>query len=79
MMIPKWLPLQDAIELFSKHESYADISEEKRGSYRREYIALKEYMNLASESSERQIFKRFPGVSCAYCTGNAKTQQRKRR
>ena len=58
---PEWLPLQDAIELFSKHESYADISEEKRGSYRREYIALKEYMNLASESSERQIFKRFPG------------------
>ena len=63
---PEWLPLQDAIELFSKHESYADISEEKRGSYQREYIALKEYMNLASESSERQIFKRFPGVSCAY-------------
>ena len=46
MMIPKWLPLQDAIELFSKHESYADISEEKRGSYQREYIALKEYMNF---------------------------------
>ena len=55
---PEWLPLQDAIELFSKHESYADISEEKRGSYQREYIALKEYMTFASESSERQIFKR---------------------
>ena len=25
---PEWIPLQDAIELFSKHESYADISEE---------------------------------------------------
>ena len=61
---PEWLPLQDAIELFSKHESYADISEEKRGSYRREYIALKEYMTFASESSERQIFKRFPGGLC---------------
>lgn len=63
---PEWLPLQDAIELFSKHESYADISEEKRGSYQREYIALKEYMNLTNESPEKQIYERFPGVSCAY-------------
>ena len=63
---PEWVPLQDAIELFSKHESYADISEEKRGSYQREYIALKEYMNFTSESHERQIYERFPGVSCAY-------------
>ncbi len=63
---PEWIPLQDAIELFSKHESYADISEEKRGSYQREYIALKDYMNHESENSERQIFERFPGVSCAY-------------
>ena len=63
---PEWIPLQDAIDLFSKHESYADVSEEKRGSYQREYVALKEYMNLALESSERQIYERFPGVSCAY-------------
>ncbi len=63
---PEWIPLKDAIELFSKHESYADTSEEKRGSYQREYIALKEYMNLTSENSDRQIFERFPGVSCAY-------------
>ncbi|MCR5178110.1 MAG: NUDIX domain-containing protein [Lachnospiraceae bacterium] len=47
---PEWIPLQDAIELFSKHELYADISEEKRGAYQREYIALKEYMNLNSGS-----------------------------
>ncbi|MBQ9442850.1 MAG: hypothetical protein IJU43_00975, partial [Lachnospiraceae bacterium] len=40
----EWLPLQDAIELFSKHESYADISEVKRGSYQREHTALKEYI-----------------------------------
>ena len=42
---PEWIPLQDAIEMFSKHESYADVNEEKRGSYQREYMALKEYMN----------------------------------
>ena len=63
---PEWIPLQDAIELFSKHESYADVSEEKRGSYQREFLALKEYLNLAPESTERRIYERFPGVSCAY-------------
>ena len=49
---PEWIPLHDAIDLFSKHESYADISEEKRGSYLREYIALKEYMNFSLKSPE---------------------------
>ena len=63
---PEWLPLQNAIELFSMHESYADVSEEKRGSYQREYIALKEYMNLTNDSPDKQIYERFPGVSCAY-------------
>ncbi|MCR4787189.1 MAG: serine hydrolase [Lachnospiraceae bacterium] len=63
---PEWIPLQDAIKLFSKHESYADISEEKRGSYQREYTVLKEYMELHPESIVRQIYERFPGVSCAY-------------
>ena len=43
-LVPEWLPLQEAIDLFSKHESYADESEEKRGSYQREYMALSEYM-----------------------------------
>ncbi len=63
---PEWIPLQDAIDLFSKHESYADVSEEKRGSYQREYIALCEYMEQDSESAVRQIYERFPGISCAY-------------
>ncbi|MBP5330942.1 MAG: serine hydrolase [Lachnospiraceae bacterium] len=63
---PEWIPLKDAIDLFSKHESYADVSEEKRGSYQREYMALREYMNRSPESPERQIYERFPGVSCSY-------------
>ena len=63
---PEWIPLQEALEVFSAHESFAEVSEEKRGSYQREYIALKEYMNLDPESPERQIYERFPGVSCAY-------------
>ena len=49
---PEWIPLEEAIDLFSKHESYADVSEEKRGAYQREYIALCEYMELDPESPE---------------------------
>ena len=44
-LTPEWIPLQEAIDMFSKHESYADVNEEKRGSYQREYMALQEYMN----------------------------------
>ena len=41
---PQWLPLQEAVDLFSRHQSYASVSEEKRGSYLREYTALQEYL-----------------------------------
>jgi hypothetical protein len=30
--------------MFSRHQDYADVSEEKRGSYLREYTALLEYI-----------------------------------
>ena len=43
---PRWLPLQEAVELFSRHQSYAAVSEEKRGSYLREYTALQEYLKF---------------------------------
>ena len=41
---PQWIPLQEAVELFSRHQDYAETSEEKRGSYLREYSALQEYL-----------------------------------
>ena len=41
---PQWIPLQEAVDIFSRHESYADVSEEKRGAYLREYTALQEYL-----------------------------------
>ena len=41
---PQWLPLEEAVRIFSEHQSYADVSEEKRGSYLREYTALQEYL-----------------------------------
>jgi ADP-ribose pyrophosphatase YjhB (NUDIX family) len=37
---PRWLPLQTSIEIFSKHQDYAEENEMKRGSYLREYQAL---------------------------------------
>ena len=42
---PRWLPLEEAVGLFSRHQSYAAVSEEKRGSYLREYTALQEYLS----------------------------------
>lgn len=37
---PRWLPWEEALEIFSKHESYAVSDEMKRGAYLREYTAL---------------------------------------
>jgi len=46
---PEWIPLQDAVDLFSRHQSYADVSEEKRGAYLREFTALQEYLAIRTE------------------------------
>ena len=43
-LTPVWLPLQEAIALFSRYQDYADTFEEKRGIYLREYTALCEYL-----------------------------------
>lgn len=42
---PQWVPLRDAVAIFARHQEYADVSEEKRGSYLREYTALREYLS----------------------------------
>ena len=39
-MEPFWMRLDDAINMFSKHETYRDSDEMKRGLYLREFIAL---------------------------------------
>ena len=41
-LTPKWIPLSDAIDIFSKHADYADNDEMKRGMYLREFTALSE-------------------------------------
>lgn len=41
---PQWIPLQEAISIFSKHQDYAH-DEMKRGAYLREFKALSAYRN----------------------------------
>lgn len=44
-MISKWLNINEALSIFSKHQDYADTAEEKRGVYLREYTALNELVS----------------------------------
>lgn len=46
---PKWIPLEETVKIFAKHESYATVSEEKRGSYQREDTALREYLEWKAD------------------------------
>ena len=43
-MEPRWLSLDAIVEIFSKHNSYADTDEMRRGMYLREFTALREYL-----------------------------------
>lgn len=43
--IPEWITINEAIDIFSHHQDYAESYEERRGIYLREYTALKEFMN----------------------------------
>ena len=40
---PRWIPLREAVTIFSKHQDYAH-DEMKRGAYLREYKALNAYL-----------------------------------
>lgn len=42
---PRWISLNQAIDIFSKHQDYADENEMKRGAYLREYNALLSYVS----------------------------------
>ena len=37
---PQWLPVEEALRIFSRHDDYAATDEERRGIYQREYTAL---------------------------------------
>ena len=40
-LILKWLPLDKAFDIFSHYDDYCETNEDKRGSYLRDYTALK--------------------------------------
>lgn len=42
-LIPEWVDPDKMLEIYSKHNNFAAINEEKRGAYLREYTALTEY------------------------------------
>ena len=41
---PRWLPVEEALQIFSRHDDYAATDEERRGIYQREYTALSELL-----------------------------------
>ena len=43
-MEARWLPADEIIGIFSRHASYADTDEMRRGMYLREYTALRELL-----------------------------------
>lgn len=51
-LMPEWLPLEEALAIFARHQEYAAESEEKRGAYLREYTALMEYQSMISCDSD---------------------------
>lgn len=42
----RWIPINEAIEAFSKHNDYAATDEMRRGLYLREYTALSQIKYL---------------------------------
>ena len=43
-LIPKWIGVNDFIDIVSKHQDYAPANEEKRGAYLREYTAMMQFL-----------------------------------
>ena len=39
-MEPRWIPIKDAISIFSDYQKYAETDEMRRGLYLREYSTL---------------------------------------
>ena len=43
-MVPRWLPVDEILDIFSRHADWADTDEMRRGIYLREYTALRELL-----------------------------------
>ncbi len=43
-LVAEWMDIHEAVAIFARHQEYAAESEPKRGSYQREYTALKQFL-----------------------------------
>lgn len=43
-VVPEWVELEKALEIFGSYTDYADIDEEIEGQYKREFTAIKYYL-----------------------------------
>lgn len=55
-LVPKWIPLKEALNIFSHHADWADTNEEKRGAYLREFMALEEFLRQREALKGRAPF-----------------------
>ena len=49
---PRWLPVGEALQIFSRHDDYAAADEERRGIYQREYTALSALLQAERDGKE---------------------------
>ncbi len=49
---PRWLPVGEALQIFSRHHDYAATDEERRGIYQREYTALSALLQAERDGKE---------------------------
>lgn len=43
-LVPEWIDVNRVLEMYSRYNDFTEINEDKRGSYLREYTALREYL-----------------------------------
>lgn len=43
-VVPEWVEIERALEIFGRHAEYAEIDEEIQGQYFREYTAIQRYI-----------------------------------
>lgn len=51
---PEWLPMEDALSIFSRHADWTDVDEMRRGMYQREYTALQVYQAMQANEKEEE-------------------------
>lgn len=45
-LVPEWAEPEKMLEIFGRHRDFAEVNEEKRGAYLREYTALTEFFKM---------------------------------